>query len=241
MSKVALVTGANKGIGLETARQLAARGVSVIVAARDERKAESAAVVLRSEGLTANALQLDVTSTDSISQAAEAVHVDHGRLDILINNAGVLLDDGDKCASEQSLKLWRDTFETNLFGTVAVTKAFLPLLLRSPAARIVNVSSVLGSLTLRSDPGSRIYDSRFPAYDASKSAINAWTLSLARELRDTPVKVNSAHPGYVKTDMGGPGALLETSEGAKTSVALALLEADGPSGGFFHMGKPLPW
>jgi NAD(P)-dependent dehydrogenase (short-subunit alcohol dehydrogenase family) len=241
MSKVALVTGANKGIGLETARQLAARGVSVIVAARDERKAESAAVVLRSEGLTANALQLDVTSTDSINQAAEAVHVDHGRLDILINNAGVLLDDGDKRASEQSLKLWRDTFETNLFGTVAVTKAFLPLLLRSPAARIVNVSSVLGSLTLRSDPGSRIYDSRFPAYDASKSAINAWTLSLARELRDTPVKVNSAHPGYVKTDMGGSGALLEISEGAKTSVALALLEADGPSGGFFHMGKPLPW
>lgn len=241
MSKLALITGANRGLGLETARQLAQLGIQVLLGAREAGAGEAAAAKLRSEGLAASALTIDVTSAASIAAAAAAVARDHALLDILVNNAGVLIDDPARPPSEQSLETWRRTFETNVFGTVAVTRAFLPLLRRASAARIVNLSSVLGSLGLRSDPSSRIYSSRFPAYNASKSAINAWTISLAFELRDTGIKVNSAHPGYVQTDMGGPRATMPIVDGARTSVALATLDADGPSGSFMHMGKVLPW
>jgi NAD(P)-dependent dehydrogenase (short-subunit alcohol dehydrogenase family) len=239
--KIALVTGANKGIGLETARQLAQKGIIVLVAARDGAKGETAAGVLRGEGLDARALPLDVTNAASIRQAAAAVERDFGRLDILVNNAGISPEDPAKKVSEQSLDTWRTTFETNFFGLVAVTQAFLPLLRKSAAGRIVNLSSILGSITLHSDPASPIYDFKLPAYNVSKSAVNAYTVQLAYELRKSPIKVNAAHPGWVKTDMGGEEAPMNVVEGAKTSVALATLPDDGPTGAFVHLGQRLPW
>jgi NAD(P)-dependent dehydrogenase (short-subunit alcohol dehydrogenase family) len=241
MSQIALVTGSNKGIGLETARQLAQRGIHVLAGARDLHKSEAAVAQLRSEGLSAEALVIDVVSEDSISCAVESVATRHPQLDILVNNAGVLLDDTTKLPSQQTLDVWRRTYETNVFGVVAVTRAFLPLLRKAPAARIVNVSSILGSLTLHSDPDSRVYGSSSPAYDSSKTALNAWTISLAHELRQTSIKVNAVHPGHVKTDMGGQAAPLELVDGARSSVEMATLAADGPSGSYVHLGKSLPW
>lgn len=241
MSKIALITGAAKGIGHETARQLAQAGVHVIVAARSQDKADAAVAGLKAEGLAVEALALEVTDAASIAAAAAAVAARHGRLDILINNAGVMHDDPAKKVSEQSLDTWRSTFDTNLFGVIAVTQAFLPLLRKSAAGRIVNLSSILGSNTLHATPGSPIYDFKVPAYNVSKTALNAWTVQLAYELRDTAIKVNAAHPGHVQTDMGGPNAPMAITDGAKTSVRLALLPADGPNGGYFHMGDTLPW
>ena len=239
--KIALITGANKGIGLETARQLAKQGITVLAGARDEAKANAAADELRKEGLDVHGIVLDVNEEGSIKEAVKRIERDYGRLDILVNNAGVMLDDRKKKPSEQPLDVWRKTFETNLFGLVATTQALLPLLRKSAAGRIVNLSSILGSITLHSTPGSPIYDSKQPAYDVSKSAVNAWTVSLAWELKETPIKVNAAHPGWVKTEMGGEGAQMEIEDGAKTSVALATLGPDGPSGGFLHLGETLPW
>jgi len=241
MSKLALITGANKGIGLETARQLGQLGIELLIGARSLEAGEAAAAQLRSEGLNAQALLIDVNSAASIANAAAEVAGKHKALDILINNAGVLLDDPAKPQSAQTLAVWQQTFQTNLFGTVAVTQAFLPLLRQAPAARIVNLSSILASLALHSDPKSPIYNSQNPAYNASKSAVNAWTLSLAYELRDTPIKVNAAHPGHVQTAMGGKNAPMQIVDGARTSVALAPLGPDGPSGSFSHLGKVLPW
>ena len=239
--RIALITGANKGIGFETARQLGQQQISVLLGARDAAKGEAAAAKLRAEGLDARAVELDVTVSASIQRAADKVAQEFGRLDILVNNAGVMTDDQTKKVSEQSLSAWRTTFETNVFGVVAVTQTFLPLLRKSEAGRIVNLSSILGSNTLHSDPQSPIYDFKVPAYNVSKSAVNAFTVQLAYELRDTPIKVNAAHPGWVKTEMGGEGATMELADGAKTSVALATLPADGPSGAYIHLGETLPW
>ncbi|HEY0232078.1 MAG TPA: SDR family oxidoreductase [Dokdonella sp.] len=239
--KIALITGATRGIGLETARQLSQQGVHVIVGARELAKGEAAAKTLKDEGLDAEAVAIDVTNAASIAAAVKTIEQKHGHLDILVNNAGILLDDFQKKVSEQTLDTWRTTFETNLFGLVAVTQAFLPLLRKSPAGRIVNVSSLLGSLTLHSQPGSPIYDFKVPAYNVSKSAVNAWTVQLAYELRDSTLKVNTIHPGYVKTDMNKGEGEIDIPEGAKTSVELALIGADGPNGGYFHLGQTLPW
>jgi NAD(P)-dependent dehydrogenase (short-subunit alcohol dehydrogenase family) len=239
--KVALITGANKGIGLETARQIAQKNITVLVGARDLRKGEEAAAELRKEGLKARALEIDVSKSESIRKAAAQVEKDFGKLDILVNNAGVMLDDHDKQVSEQSLETWRKTFDTNLFGLIETTQAFLPLLRKSDAGRIVNLSSILGSITLHAKPGSPIYDNKVAAYNVSKSAVNAYTVQLAYELKDTKVKVNAAHPGWVKTDMGGEGAQIEIPEGAKTSVALATIGPDGPNGSYQHKGEALPW
>ncbi|HWT65988.1 MAG TPA: SDR family NAD(P)-dependent oxidoreductase, partial [Terracidiphilus sp.] len=167
-------------------------------------------------------------------------------LDILINNAGVAAGGFPPVGPEHStgevpLDTLRRVYETNFFAPVALTQTLLPLIRKSPAGRIVNLSSILGSLALHADPKSPIYQAKSFAYDASKTALNAFTIHLAYELRDTPIKVNSAHPGWVKTDMGGDSAPMELSEGAKTSAALATLPADGPTGGFFHLGQPLPW
>jgi len=239
--RIALITGANKGIGFETARQLGKQEVTILIGARDAAKGEAAAARLRGEGLDVRSLPLDVTETDSIRRAVDKVTQEFGRLDILINNAGVMVDDQTKKVSEQSLDAWRTTFDTNVFGLVATTQAFLPLLRKSAAGRIVNLSSILGSNTLHSDPQSPIYDFKVPAYNVSKSAVNAYTVQLAYELRDAPIKVNAAHPGWVKTEMGGEGATMELPDGAKTSVALATPAADGPTGSYTHMGEALPW
>ena len=239
--RIALITGANKGIGFETARQLGQQQVTILLGARDPAKGEAAAGKLRGEGLDVRALPLDVTNTDSIRRAVEKVAQEFGRLDILINNAGVMVDDQTKKVSQQSLDAWRTTFDTNVFGLIATTQGFLPLLRKSAAGRIVNLSSILGSNTLHSDPQSPIYDFKVPAYNVSKSAVNAYTVQLAYELRDTPIKVNAAHPGWVKTEMGGEGATMELPDGAKTSVTLATLATDGPTGSYTHMGEALPW
>jgi len=238
--KVALVTGATRGIGLETARQLANAGVHVLLGGRDRDKAVAAALQLQAEGLSVEAIAIDVANDDSIATAAKQVADKHGRLDILVNNAGVLLDDFERKPSEQSLATWRQTFDTNVFGVVATTKAFLPLLQQAPSARIVNVSSVLGSIAANNDPGSAVYDIKVPAYNVSKSAVNAWTVQLAHELRNSKIKVNAVHPGSVKTDMNAAGDL-EVADGARTSVRMALLDADGPNGGFVYFEETLPW
>jgi len=239
--KIALITGGNKGIGFETARQLARAGVHVIIGSRERSKGVEASLKLQAEGLAVEALVIDVTHLGSIGEAAREVEKKHGHLDILINNAGVLLDAYDKKPSEQTLETWRKTFDANVFGLVATTQAFLPLLRKSAAGRIVNLSSILGSNTLHQEPGSSIYDFKMPAYDVSKSAVNAWTVHLAHELKGSKIKVNAAHPGHVKTDMGGAAAPMEIVDGAKTSVQLALLGEDGPSGAFIHLGETLPW
>jgi NAD(P)-dependent dehydrogenase (short-subunit alcohol dehydrogenase family) len=238
--KIALVTGGNKGIGLETARQLGKKGVHVIITARDEKKAKSAVDELAKAGVEVETIALDVTDGASITAAAKEIERKHGHLDILVNNAGISLDDAAKKVSEQSLDTWRKTFEANLFGVIATTQAFLPLLRKSSAGRIVNLSSILGSITLHADPKSPIYDYKVPAYNVSKTALNGWTVQLAYELRDTNIKVNAAHPGSVKTDMN-PGGTLGIEEGARTSVELALLDDKGPSGTFIHLGETLPW
>lgn len=242
MEKIALVTGGNRGIGFETARQLAQHKVHVILAARTYDKAVVAAQQLQAQGYSAEALQLDVTDSASILAAARQVEQQHGRLDILINNAGIITGSGDARPSTQSLDIWRRIFDTNLFGLVETTLAFLPLIRRSAAGRIVNLSSILGSITAHATPGSAIYGFlSVPAYSASKAAVNAWTVQLAQELKDTPIKVNAVHPGYVKTDMNHGGGELEIPDGARSSVRMALLGADGPSGSFMHLDETLPW
>jgi NAD(P)-dependent dehydrogenase (short-subunit alcohol dehydrogenase family) len=239
--RIALVTGATRGIGLETVRQLAEAGVHTLLAGRDRNKAVAAALELQSQGLPVEAIALDVTDAGSITLAVAEVARRYGRLDVLVNNAGILLDDPALKVSGQSLATWRNTFETNVFGLIAVTQAFLPLLRRAPAARIVNVSSILGSIALHGDPASPIYDFKVPAYNVSKSAVKAWTVQLAWELRDTPIKVNTLHPGYVRTDMNSGAGDIEAADGARTSVRLALIDASGPTGGYFHLDQALPW
>jgi NAD(P)-dependent dehydrogenase (short-subunit alcohol dehydrogenase family) len=239
--QIALVTGANKGIGFETARQLAARGITVLLGARDEKRGLEAAETLKKEGLDVQFIQLDVNDPASQDNAAKFIADKFGKLDILINNAGVARD-FQIPASKGSMDQWRETFETNLFSLISLTQKLLPLVKKSDAGRIVNLSSILGSLTLNRDPNSSLGAlSTGTAYNASKAALNMFTVNLANELNGTPIKVNSAHPGWVKTDMGGESAPLSVDEGAKTSVWLATLPKDGPTGGYFFNGETLPW
>ncbi|MDH6135543.1 NAD(P)-dependent dehydrogenase (short-subunit alcohol dehydrogenase family) [Kitasatospora sp. MAA4] len=244
LSGLALVTGANRGIGFETARQLASAGVQVLLAGRDREAVTAAADELRADGLAVDPLVLDVTDPESIRAAASEVDGNHGRLDILVNNAGIRIEEYGKQPSEQPMRQWRETFDTNLFGVVEVTTAFLPLLGRSTAGRIVNVSSLLGSLATHSDPKSYAHSPMFkslPAYSASKSAVNSWTVHLAYELRGTPIKVNAVHPGYTRTGMNDGAGDLDVADGARTSVAMALLGSDGPTGTYTHSGATVPW
>ena len=240
--KVALITGANKGIGLETARQLGKLGITVLVGARDASKGEAAVAELKKDGVDARAVTIDVDKPSDYPAVAKMIEKDFGRLDILINNAGIMIDSrkGNQ-TSKTSQDVLRKTFETNFFAVVGLTQALLPLLKKSLGGRIVNLSSVLASNTLHATPGSPVYDAKTFAYDASKAALNSFTIHLAHELKDTKIKVNSAHPGWVKTDMGGEGAMLEIDAGAKTSVQLATLQDNGPNGAFVHLGNPLPW
>jgi NAD(P)-dependent dehydrogenase (short-subunit alcohol dehydrogenase family) len=240
--KVALITGANRGIGLETAKQLGEQGVTVLVGARSLSAAEDTAAKLKQSGIDAYPVQLDVVSEADRKAAAKFIEDKFGKLDILINNAGINAATGfASVISETKDDELQRVFNTNLFAVVSLTRELLPLLRKSEAGRIVNLSSILGSNTLHADPNSPIASFKSLAYDASKTALNAYTIHLAWELKDTPIKVNSAHPGWVKTEMGTDAAPMEIPDGAKTSVALALLGSDGPSGRFIHLGSELPW
>ena len=240
--KVALITGANRGIGLETARQLGKLGITVLIGVRDPTKGEAAVAELKKDGVDARAVKLDVDNPADYAAIAKLIEKDYGRLDILVNNAGIMIDGrkGNE-TTKTSQDVLRKTFNTNFFAVVGLTQALLPLLKKSLGGRIVNLSSILGSNTLHATPGSQIYEAKTFAYDASKSALNAFTIHLAHELKDTKIKVNSAHPGWVKTEMGGEGAQLDIVTGAKTSVELATLQDSGPNGAYVHLGKPLPW
>jgi NAD(P)-dependent dehydrogenase (short-subunit alcohol dehydrogenase family) len=241
-SKVALITGANRGLGLETAKQLGQQGVTVVVGARKVSVAEETAAQLRQSGIDAYGVQLEVTNAADRAAVAKYIEDKFGKLDILINNAGRTTGEGlENITSKVNQAGLIEVFNTNFFAVVALTSELLPLIRKSPAGRIVNLSSILGSLALHADPKSPIYNSKPFAYDASKSALNAFTIHLAHELKDTPIKVNSAHPGWVKTEMGTSAAPMEIPDGAKTSVALALLGPEGPTGKFIHLGSELPW
>lgn len=244
--KVAFITGGNRGLGYQTALELKDAGAKVIIGSRDLSDGDRAVTRLRASGADADVLRFDITNLADHQAAYDYFNSKYSRLDILVNNAGIAAGTfpgtgPEHSAADVPLDLLRRVFETNFFAQVGLTQKLLPLLRKSSAGRIVNLASILGSLTLHATPGSPIYDAKSFAYDASKTALNAFTVHLAYELRNTNIKVNSAHPGWVKTDMGGPHATMELSEGAKTSATLATLAADGPSGGFFHLGKPLPW
>jgi len=238
--KVALVTGANKGIGFEIARQLGQAGFHVFLGARNARSGEEAAAILRGEGLAATHLALDLVHRETIAQAASAIEHSSGHLDVLINNAAIV-DPLDGPPSTVDIDAARRVMETNYFGTLAVTQAMLPLLRRSPAGRIVNVSSGLGSLTFNGDPAWSFAGAKYAGYNASKAALNMLTVQLAYELRDTSIKVNAANPGYTATDMNGQNGTQTIQEGAAEPVRLALLPEDGPTGGFFETAGANPW
>ncbi len=243
--KIAFITGGNRGLGFQTALDLKSHGVHVVIGSRDREQGENAVEKLRAKGVDAELLVFDVNKPADHKAAFDFFKEKFGHLDILVNNAGVAAGGFPATGPEHTTSVddatLRRVFETNFFAVVALTRTLLPLIKASPAGRIVNLSSILGSLALHADPKSPIYDAKSFAYDASKTALNAFTIHLAYELRDTPIKVNSAHPGWVKTDMGGEQAPMEISEGGKTSTALATLPVDGPSGGYFHLGQSLPW
>ncbi|HEY1534782.1 MAG TPA: SDR family oxidoreductase [Polyangiaceae bacterium] len=242
-TKVAFITGGNRGIGLETARELGRLGISVVIGARDADSGKRALSELKQAGIDAEVLRYDAADPETDHSVLEYFTSRYGRLDILVNNAGVLKEGGlaVKDASHVSPEVLRETFDVNFFAVVRLTQTLLPLLKKSEAGRIVNLSSILGSLTVHSVPNSPIASAKPFAYNASKTALNAFTVHLADELQGTNVKVNSAHPGWVKTELGGPGAPMELTDSPKTSVQLATLGADGPSGKFFHVADELPW
>ncbi|MEC0175020.1 SDR family NAD(P)-dependent oxidoreductase [Paenibacillus favisporus] len=222
-------------------------GATVILGSRDILKGNEAAYQLHQEGLKAVSIQIDVTDQQDHAAVYQYLEETYGRLDILVNNAGVLLEQSSISAATHNqtstipLKELRDTFDVNFFAQVELTQTLLPLIRKSEAGRIVNVSSILGSLTLQADPGSPIYSIKTFAYNASKAALNAFTIHLAHELKDTSIKVNSVHPGWVRTQLGGEHADLDEAGGSETSVLMASLQEDGPTGGFYHLNDSLPW
>jgi NAD(P)-dependent dehydrogenase (short-subunit alcohol dehydrogenase family) len=238
--KIALVTGANKGIGKEIARQLGAKGVFVLLGARDRRRGEKAEAELAGRGLSVEFIALDVTDQQSVDQAAVQVAQKYGRLDVLVNNAGIALD--WMPPSELDPEILKETYETNVFGPFRVIKAMLPLLKKSKAGRIVNMSSALGSLTLAAASDGPFNGMNYlMAYCSSKSALNAMTLALAKDLSNAGIKVNAAIPGYVATDMNDNKGVRTVEQGAATPVRLALLPDDGPTGGCFSDEGVVPW
>ena len=246
MTKIAVITGANRGLGFAAARTLGRSGVKVIVGARDAAKGTEAAERLRSEGLDAESLEIDVVSEASVREAAERLEQDHGRVDILVNNAGILPEaTASDVERPLDLGMFRESFETNLFGAVSVTKELLPLLRRSASGRIVNVSSTMGSLSDQTDPSSPYYGLIVPAYQTSKAALNGLTVALSKALADTPIKVNSICPGWVRTDLGGPenraAAPTPADDAARIVVEMALIPDDGPTGRFVDADGSVPW
>ncbi len=242
--KIALVTGANKGLGLATSRQLAQQGITVLMGSRNAAKGRAAAKELQAAGLPVEFVLLDVTKPGHIRKAAAEIRKRFNKLDILVNNAGMAHKEetlSGNSTETVSARALQQTFDVNFFGLVELTRKLLPLIRKSDSGRIVNVSSILGSLTIQSTDSGGMSSFKPFAYNASKTAVNAFTIHLAAALSSTPIKVNSAHPGWVRTDMGGPQAPLLPEEGARTAVRLATLGPDGPTGKFFHGDKELPW
>jgi NAD(P)-dependent dehydrogenase (short-subunit alcohol dehydrogenase family) len=241
MAKVVLVTGANKGIGLEVSRQLANVGFTVLLGARDKAKGEGAASKLRGEGLDVRFVTADLNkATETGAALAKLIGEEFGHLDVLVNNAAIA-DKEDGPASSVSIETLRRTFEANFFGTVALTQPLLPLLRAAESARIVNVSSGLGSLAINNDPNTPFYHVKILAYNASKAALNMFTVDLAYDLRDTKIKVNSVSPGFVDTDMNNHTGTDTVEEGSIAIVRLAQLPEDGPTGSFIHKDGTYPW
>jgi NAD(P)-dependent dehydrogenase (short-subunit alcohol dehydrogenase family) len=243
--KAALVTGANKGLGREIARRLASLEMVVFAGSRDEQRGRAATNDLRAEGLDVRYLHLDVTDQGSIEAAAAVIDKEFGHLDVLVNNAGISLD-RQRPPSEITVDVLRHTYETNVFGAAAVTLAMLPLLRRSSSARIVNMSSTQGSLSLAADRDHPYGGGpNLLAYNSSKTALNAISLAFANELRGTGIKVNSASPGYVATDLNRRSGVMTVEQGARVPVYLATLDDDGPSGAFIGEnsphGEPASW
>lgn len=238
--KIALVTGANKGIGLEIAKQLAEAGVTVIMGARDVARGEAAAKGLSQAGLAAEAIELDLNRGEIIAAAAASISARYGRLDILVNNAGIV-DAEDGPPSVATVGAARRLMETNFLGTLAVTRAMLPHLRKSSAGRIVNLATTLGSLSVNGDPTSPYYEARLIGYNASKAALNMLTVQLAAELKGTSIVVNSVAPGYVKTDLTGGNGYMTPEEGARLPVEYALLGDNAVSGRFVAPDGPVAW
>lgn len=239
-SKIVLITGGNKGIGFETARQLGKKGYEILLGSRNEKRGLEAVTLLKKENIKAKTVGLDVTNPTSILSAVEQIEQEYGLLDILINNAGVFLE-GNLTLNELELSHLRSTYETNVFGVFSATKAMLPLLRKSSSGRIVNLSSGLGSLTLNTDPKSEFYNVNTIAYNSSKTAVNALTVFLAKELRNSPIKINSVCPGFTATDLNGNSGYRSVKQAASIVVKLATINNDGPTGGFFDDDGVVPW
>ena len=239
--KIALVTGANQGIGFETARQLARdHGFTVLLSARDEKRGTDATKELQNEGLDVQFILLDATDVASIERARAEVEEKFGRLDVLVNNAGHLVPEDWAAPATVPTSALRDTYDLNVFGVHEVTRAFWPLLEKSDAARLVNVSSGLGSLTLHASGALDAHKPLPIAYSSSKAALNMLTVNYASQWKDTPHRANTIHPGIVKTG-ANPHGEISVEEGAKSSVELATTPNDGPNGTFTHLGQTLPW
>jgi len=241
-NRVALITGANKGIGYEIAAGLARLGITALIGARKPNLGDAAAAKLRAEGLDAHAIVLDITDANSIAAAVQRIEREFGRLDILVNNAGINIDQVPPMRpSATPMETVRQTFETNVFGAIAMIQAALPLLRKSAAARIVNVSSELGSLSQNSDPAYFHHNYVALAYPSAKSALNAVTIAFSKELRGTNIKINSVCPGLCATDLTGNYGTRTPEQGAAIAIRMATLPEDGPVGGYFNDAGRMEW
>lgn len=238
--RIALITGANKGIGLEVARQLGKAGHRILLGARDASRGNEAARALAAEGIDVRHVTVDLSDTASLAATAADIEANEGRIDILVNNAGVALQ-GDGLPGVADLEAVRRIFETNYFGTIAVTQALLPLVKKSASGRIVNVSSGLGSITLNADPEWAYAAVKLTGYNASKAALNMFTVLLAAEVKEAAIQVNAVDPGYTATDLNGNSGHQTIEEGAAETVRIALLPDGGPTGQFTNTEGVVAW